>query len=101
MLVQTNFRHFENASTLVQFLCYDKNKKWEWMALPKKINFTQQQLEHALNKIKFTDREREVINLYYFRGWYIEDVAAELDDGVSRSTINRILSSIRKKIQVY
>ncbi len=43
----------------------------------------------------FTDREKKVYNLYFQRGWHIEDIAAELD--VSRRTIGRVLASIRRK----
>lgn len=43
----------------------------------------------------FTDREKKVYNLYFQRGWHIEDIAAELD--VSRRTIARVLASIRRK----
>lgn len=42
-----------------------------------------------------TDRERQVFDLYYRRGWAIEDVAAELY--VSRGTVNNCLRSIREK----
>ena len=43
----------------------------------------------------FTDREKEVFNLYYIRGWQIEDIAAEYD--VNRSSVSRWLNTIRKK----
>ena len=42
-----------------------------------------------------TDREKKVYNLYFQRGWHIEDIAAELE--VSRRTIARVLASIRRK----
>lgn len=42
-----------------------------------------------------SDRERQAFELYYRRGWAIEDVAAELY--VSRNTVNRILASVRHK----
>lgn len=42
-----------------------------------------------------TDRERAAFELYYRRGWNIEDVAAELD--VSRGTVNNDLARIRRK----
>lgn len=42
-----------------------------------------------------TDRERVIFDLYYRRGWRIEDVAAEID--MQRSTVDRALKSIRKK----
>lgn len=42
-----------------------------------------------------TDRERVVFDLYYRRGWHIEDIAAEIY--VSRGTVNNLLRSIRSK----
>lgn len=44
-----------------------------------------------------TDRERTVFDLYYRRGWEIERIAAELY--YNRSTINRILRSLRMKLR--
>jgi len=44
----------------------------------------------------WTDRELRVIDLFYRRGWYIEDIAAEMY--CSRSTVKRILCSIREKL---
>jgi len=43
-----------------------------------------------------TDRERIVFGFYYRRDWRIEDIAAELN--YSRSTINKVLRNIRRKI---
>ena len=43
----------------------------------------------------FTDRERRVFDLYYRRGWRIEDIAAEIE--MQRSTVDRALRSIRRK----
>ena len=40
-----------------------------------------------------TDREKQVFELFYRRGWEIERIAAELD--VSRGTINTVLRKIR------
>lgn len=42
-----------------------------------------------------TDREKKTFDLYYRRGWAIEDVAAEMY--VSRGTVNNMLRSIRSK----
>jgi len=42
-----------------------------------------------------TDRERLVFDLYYRRGWHIEDIAAEIDR--QRSAVDRALKSIRTK----
>lgn len=60
-----------------------------------KYRFTVQQLEAMASNPWLTDRERQVFELYYRRGWEIEAVAAELD--VSRGTINGALRSIRGK----
>lgn len=42
-----------------------------------------------------TDRQRQIFELRYRRGWHIEDVAAELF--TSLSTVDRELARIRKK----
>jgi len=42
-----------------------------------------------------TDRERAVFDLYYRRGFSVEETAAELY--VSRGTVNNLLRSIRRK----
>lgn len=60
-----------------------------------KYVYTLQQLETMSACPWLTDRERQVFELYYRRGWAIEDVAAELY--VHRNTVNNILRSIRKK----
>ena len=60
-----------------------------------KIKYTIEELEQLDNSKWLTDREREVFDLYYRRGWEIEAVAAEIY--VSRSTVKRILQSIREK----
>lgn len=44
-----------------------------------------------------TDRERQVFVLYFKRGWRIEDIAQELEPPVTRSTVDRLLRSIRQK----
>ena len=60
-----------------------------------KIKYNMKQLEQLEACPWLTDREREVFNLYYKRGWEIEAIAAELY--TSRNTINNILKSIRTK----
>lgn len=60
-----------------------------------KYTYTPEQLEKMSNSKWLTDREREVFELYYRRGWAIEDIAAELY--VSRNTINNTLYSLRRK----
>ena len=56
---------------------------------------TVEQLEKMSANPWLTDREREVFELYYRRGWAIEDIAAELY--VCRNTINNTLYSLRRK----
>lgn len=60
-----------------------------------KYKFTTSQLEHMEHCRWLTDRERQVFDLVYRRGWAIEDAAAELY--VCRSTIDADLRSIREK----
>lgn len=60
-----------------------------------RIKFTRQQLEAMAADPWLTDREKLVFDLYYRRGWEIERIAAEIDR--NRSTVNRILRSIRYK----
>lgn len=60
-----------------------------------KYTYSTEQLEKMSNNPWLSDREREVFEYYYRRGWAIEDIAAELY--VSRNTINNILNSLRKK----
>lgn len=57
--------------------------------------YTIDQLERMHACPWLTDRERKVFNLYYRRGWAIEDIAAELY--VSRGTVNNDLRRIRQK----
>lgn len=42
-----------------------------------------------------TDREKKVFDLFYRRGWPIEDIAAELY--LSRRTVDYTLANIRSK----
>lgn len=60
-----------------------------------KYTYTTEQLERMSGNPWLTDREREVFELYYRRGWAIEDIAAEMY--VSRNTINNTLYSLRRK----
>lgn len=61
-----------------------------------KIDFSRNELDTFERDPYLTDRERQIFTLYYRRGWKIEDVAAELY--VSRSTIDKTLKKIRKKL---
>lgn len=58
-----------------------------------KYRFTVQHLEAMASNPWLTDREKQVFELFYRRGWEIERIAAELD--VSRGTINTVLRKIR------
>ena len=60
-----------------------------------KYRYSPDQLEQMAANPWLTDRERRSFDLYYRRGWAIEDVAAELY--VSRRTIDSDLASIRRK----
>lgn len=60
-----------------------------------KIQYSIEELEQLEQCRWLTDREREVFELYYRRGWEIEAIAAELY--TCRSTINNVLKSIREK----
>ena len=60
-----------------------------------KYKYPPEKLQQIESNRWLTDRERSVFELYYRRGWAIEDVAAELD--VCRTTVNNDLKSIRDK----
>lgn len=60
-----------------------------------KFIFSIDELEKMEKNPWFTDRERLVFDLYYRRGWKIEDIAAEIDR--QRSAVDRDLKSIRSK----
>lgn len=60
-----------------------------------KYKYSVEELTKMANNEWLTDRQRQIFDLYYRRGWAIEDVAAELY--VSRSTINNELGIIRTK----
>jgi DNA-directed RNA polymerase specialized sigma24 family protein len=57
--------------------------------------YTVLQLQQLESCRYLTDRERAVFDLYYRRGWAIEDVAAELY--LSRTTVKQALHSMRQK----
>lgn len=61
-----------------------------------KIRLSAEQLKQLAADPWLTDRERMVLNLYYRRGWAIEDVAAEMD--CSRGTVNNILRRLRSRL---
>ena len=61
-----------------------------------KYKFPPEKLQQIEDNRWLTDRERAVFELYYRRGWAIEDIAAELY--MDRSTVNRELARIRKTI---
>lgn len=60
-----------------------------------KYTYTVSQLQQLENCRYLTDRERAVFDLYYRRGWAIEDVAAELY--LSRTTVKQSLCALRQK----
>ena len=60
-----------------------------------KYRFSPDQLEQMAVNPWLTDREKRAFDLFYRRGWAIEDVAAELY--VSRRTVDNDLASIRRK----
>ena len=60
-----------------------------------KFRFSPDQLERMAANPWLTDRERQAFDLFYRRGWAIEDVAAELY--VTRRTVDSDLASIRRK----
>ena len=66
--------------------------------MPKKYMFSQEEIEHALKTAWFTDRERKICTLFYVRGWRIEDIAPDINNGMSRRMVSYDLVNIRKKI---
>lgn len=44
-----------------------------------------------------TDREKQVFELYYMKGWKMEDIAQELYPYTTRQAVGRIIKSIRRK----
>lgn len=63
-----------------------------------KIKYDTETLIKVADSRFFSDRERQVFDLYFLRQWQIEAIAAELY--VSRGTINNDLRRIRTKIPV-
>ncbi len=61
-----------------------------------KFKYSTEQLEALERDPWLTDRERTVFELYYRRGWHIEDIAAEIDR--HRNTVDRDLQHIRRRI---
>lgn len=61
-----------------------------------KYRYSQEQLEQMALDPWLTDRERIVFDLYFRRGWHIEDIAAEIER--QRSTVDRDLQRIRAKL---
>lgn len=68
----------------------------EVVQLPK-FQYNQSELEEMFKNPWLTERERIVFERYYRDGIHIEDIAAELDPPVNRSTVDRILKNIRNK----
>lgn len=60
-----------------------------------KFAFSIDEMEKMATNPWLTDRERVVFDLYYRRGWKIEDIAAEIER--QRSVVDRDLKSIRAK----
>ncbi len=60
-----------------------------------KFLYSVEDMEKMYENPWLTDRERRVFDLYYRRGWRIEDIAAEIE--MQRSTVDRALRSIRRK----
>ena len=60
-----------------------------------KYKYSAKQLTQMERCRWLTDRERRIFNLYYRRGWAIDDIAAELY--CSSTTIKTDLRSIREK----
>ena len=61
-----------------------------------KYEYSISELERMAACPWLTDRQRQIFDLRYRRGWAIEDIAAELY--MDRSTVNRDLARIRKTI---
>ena len=60
-----------------------------------KYKYSVSELERMEANPWLTDRERQVFDLYYRRGWAREDIAAELY--VCKETVRNSLRSIREK----
>lgn len=64
----------------------------------KRLNYYKEQWQEFLDNIDFTDEELAIIDLAR-KGWYQEDIAAELH--TSRRTVARRYTSIVNKIVHY
>lgn len=64
----------------------------------KQLNYYKEQWLEFLDNIDFTDEEQAIIT-YIRKGWYQEDIAAELH--ISRRTVARRYTSIASKIVHY
>lgn len=68
-----------------------------------KYKYSPEDLEKMASNEWLTDREKQVFDLYYRRGWRIQDIAEEIKPnenskpGISRRTVINILKSIRDK----
>lgn len=60
-----------------------------------KYDYSISELERMAASPWLTDRQRQIFDLRYRRGWAIEDIAAELY--MDRSTVGRELARIRQK----
>ena len=61
-----------------------------------KYDFPRSEYEHYISECGFTDEDLQVLNLRR-RGWYLVDIAAELN--VSVRTVKRRSASITNKIK--
>lgn len=57
---------------------------------------TMDEFNKLRDKLNLTDRQREIFNLKYSRGWRNIDIAAEL--GINQDTVSKDLNSIREKL---
>lgn len=64
----------------------------------KRLDYYKEQWQEFIDNIDFTDEELAIINLAR-KGWYQEDIAAELH--TSRRTVARRYTSIVNKIVHY
>ena len=60
-----------------------------------KYEYSISELERMAASPWLTDRQRQIFDLRFRRGWAIEDIAAELY--MDRSTVGRELARIRQK----
>ena len=62
-----------------------------------KYFYGRDEIERTMRSGWLTDREGQVAELYFRRGWRIDEIAAKLY--TSRSTINRDLKRVRLMIE--